>query len=265
MRTALPRAFIVACVYSGAAIAQPADEISLYAAGSLRGALTEVVEQFTEQTGQSVVTTFAPSGLLRERIEAGAEVQVFASANVAHPARLAEAGGWTQPVVFARNNLCGLAQPEVAVHSDNLLDVLLDPAVRVGTSTPKADPSGDYAWGLFEKAETLHPGAFSALDAKALKLTGGPDSAPPPEGVNQYAWVMDEDRADIFLTYCTNAVAAQKALPKLQIIEVPDALAIGATYGMTVREGASQGAALAEHVLSPEAQAILKRYGFGAI
>ena len=76
---------------------------------------------------------------------------------------------------------------------------------------------------------------------------------------------MDEDRADIFLTYCTNAVAAQKALPKLQIIEVPDALAIGATYGMTVREGASQGAALAEHVLSPEAQAILKRYGFGAI
>ena len=265
MLTVLPRACIVACVYSGAAIAQPADEIALYAAGSLRGALTEVVEQFTDQTGQSVATTFAPSGLLRERIEQGEDVQVFASANVAHPTRLAEAGGWTQPVVFARNNLCGLAQPGIEVRSDNLLEVMLDPAVRVGTSTPKADPSGDYAWGLFEKAEKLRPGAFSALDAKALKLTGGPDSAQPPEGVNQYAWVMDEDRADIFLTYCTNAVAAQKALPKLQIVEVPDALAIGATYGMTVRDGAVQGAALAEHVLSPDAQKVLKRYGFGAI
>ena len=41
-----------------------------------------------------------------------------------------------------------------------------------------------------------------------MQLTGGPDSDPAPEGRNTYAWVMESDRADLFLTYCTNAVLA---------------------------------------------------------
>ena len=63
----------------------------------------------------------------------------------------------------ARNQLCALARPDVKASPANLLDLLLDPAVRLGTSTPKADPSGDYAWQLFEKAETLRPGSFAVL------------------------------------------------------------------------------------------------------
>ena len=80
------------------------------------------------------------------------------------------AAGWGGPVaLFARNRLCALAQPDVEVSPATLLEVLLDPAVRLGTSTPKADPSGDYAWQVFEKAEALRPGSFATLDAKALQ------------------------------------------------------------------------------------------------
>jgi molybdate transport system substrate-binding protein len=32
---------------------------------------------------------------------------------------------------------------------------------------------------------------------------------------------MSEKKADIFLTYCTNAVSAQKEVPTLQIISIP--------------------------------------------
>jgi molybdate transport system substrate-binding protein len=80
---------------------------------------------------------------------------------MAHPAALVTAG-WGGPVaLFARNQL-----PAVKASPADLLDVLLDPETRLGTSSPRADPSGDYAWQVFEKAEAPRPGSFAALDAQ---------------------------------------------------------------------------------------------------
>ena len=249
--------------------AQPAvavgDPVQVYAAGSLRDALTEIARDHEARTGQKVVLTFAASGLLRERIEQGAPAQVFASADTKHPQRLANQGQWQAPVVFTRNTLCALAQGTVAVTSDTLLGTMLQPQVRLGLSTPKADPAGDYAWALFQKADALQPGATARLEAKALQLTGGANSAQAPAGRNTYAWVMEQNRADVFLTYCTNAVAARAEVPSLQVVAVPEALQVGAAYGLTVRAGApAQAQAFAQAVLQPPAQAVLRRLGFAA-
>jgi len=249
--------------------AQPAaavgDPVQVYAAGSLRDALTEIARDHEARTGQKVVLTFAASGLLRERIEQGAPAQVFASADTKHPQRLANQGQWQAPVVFTRNTLCALAQGTVAVTSDTLLSTILQPQVRLGISTPKADPAGDYAWALFQKADALQPGATARLEAKALQLTGGANSAQAPAGRNTYAWVMEQNRADVFLTYCTNAVAARAEVPSLQVVAVPEALQVGAAYGLTVRAGApAQAQAFAQAVLQPPAQAVLRRLGFAA-
>ena len=241
------------------------DPVQVYAAGSLRDALTEIARDHEARTGQKVVLTFAASGLLRERIEQGAPAQVFASADTKHPQRLANQGQWQAPVVFTRNTLCALAQGTVAVAPDTLLSTMLQPQVRLGISTPKADPAGDYAWALFQKAEALQPGATARLEAKALQLTGGANSAQAPAGRNTYAWVMDQNRADVFLTYCTNAVAARAEVPSLQVVAVPEALQVGAAYGLTVRAGApAQAQAFAQAVLQPPAQAVLRRLGFAA-
>ena len=241
------------------------DPVQVYAAGSLRDALTEIARDHEARTGQKVVLTFAASGLLRERIEQGAPAQVFASADTKHPQRLANQGQWQAPVVFTRNTLCALAQGTVAVTSDTLLGTMLQPQVRLGISTPKADPAGDYAWALFQKAEALQPGATARLEAKALQLTGGANSAQAPAGRNTYAWVMEQNRADVFLTYCTNAVAARAEVPSLQVVAVPEALQVGAAYGLTVRAGApAQAQAFAQAVLQPPAQAVLRRLGFAA-
>ncbi len=238
--------------------------LQLYAAGSLREALTEVAQQFEARTGRAVALTFGASGLLRERIEKGEPAQVFASADLEHPQRLAQAGGWQAPTVFALNRLCALAAPAVDVSPDSLLEAMLRPEVRVGTSTPGADPSGDYAWALFRRAEALQAGAFAALEHKALKLTGGANSPKPPAGRGTYAWVMDQGQADLFLTYCTNAVAAQREVPRLNIVAVPEALQVSARYGLSARSGADAGATqLAQFILSPAAQTVLQRCGFG--
>ncbi|BDD87472.1 molybdate ABC transporter substrate-binding protein [Desulfofustis limnaeus] len=239
------------------------ETIRLYAAGSLKAALGEVARAFEQATGNTVESEFGPSGLLRERIEKGEAVHVFASANMAHPLTLVEKG-FGQPVaLFARNNLCALAQAEVQVGPETLLGVMLDEQIRLGTSTPKADPSGDYAWELFAKADAVKAGSTAVLTGKALQLTGGPDSAKAPEGRNQYAWVMEEKKADLFLTYCTNGVLARKEVPALQLVQIPPSLSVGADYGLLVlRDAPVEAWRLALFILGPDGQRILAEYGF---
>ncbi len=223
----------------------------LAAAGSLRAAMTEVAGAFGP-----VALTFGPSGLLRQRIAGGEAQDVFASANMEHPRALGST------VAFARNRLCAIARPGLAVAEDTLLERMLDPAVKLGTSTPRADPAGDYAFELFARADAVRPGARAALEGKALLLTGGADSVRPPEGQDLYAWQFARGAANLFLTYCTNAVLARRADPALQQVEVPPALAVSAEYGMVVLSARPEAARLTAFILSPPAQAILARHGF---
>ena len=110
--------------------------------------------------------------------------------------------------MFVRNVMCALTSEQVNATPANILATLLNPQVRVGTSTPLADPSGDYAWTLFRKADAVQPGAYAVLDAKALKLVGGADSPQAPAGRSAYAWMTERRQADIFIVYCTNAIAS---------------------------------------------------------
>lgn len=237
--------------------------IELRAAGSLKTAMGELITEYQKVNSSVVNADFAPSGLLRKRIEAGEKVDVYASANTKHPNALQTAEKSGSVVMFARNKLCALAQPEVEVTSDTLLKKLLVPSIKVGISTPKADPAGDYAWALFGKADKMEHGATDTLQHKALQLTGGTNTAKAPAGRNPYAWVMDNKRADIFLTYCTNAVLAQKELMGLQVIQVPEPLSVGADYGLTIVQGAHlDSASLAMYILSKPGQEILASYGF---
>jgi molybdenum ABC transporter molybdate-binding protein len=242
-----------------------ADTVSLYAAGSLKAALTDVGKAFEKASGNKVEGKFGPSGLLRKEIADGAPAHVFASANMEHPQSLHAAGKSGAVTMFARNKLCALVRPGLKVGSADLLDRLLDINIKVGTSTPKADPSGDYAFEVFARADKVKPGAKAALEAKALKLTGAADSAKPPAGRVVYGWHVAEGRADIFLTYCTNVIAAQKQNPGQQIVQLPDELAVGADYGLTVVNGAPAAAQkFAEFILSADGQNILVGYGFAA-
>ena len=258
-------AFAATMMMAAAASAQD-NAVRLYAAGSLRAAMTELAQSFTASGAPQVTSVFGASGLLRERIEKGEPTDVFASADVANAQALARAGRAAAPVVFARNRLCALVAPGVDATPETLLARMLDPTVKLGTSTPKADPSGDYAWQLFEKAERLRPGAYAVLAKKALKLTGGPDSPQPPPERSIYAMLIAEHQADIFLTYCTNAVPVTREVSGARTVAIPDALAVGASYALTVLNDARPtGQRFAWYVLSTSGQTILERHGFTAV
>src|SRR3954454_22373694 len=139
--------------------AAASDPVLLHAAGSLRSVLTEVAAVYAAASGQKVDAKYGPSGTLKDEIAGGMRAEVFASANMEHPQALATAGKSGPVVLFARNRLCALIRQGLAVEPATLLDRMLDPNMKLGTSTPRADPSGDYAWEVFRKADRLKPGA----------------------------------------------------------------------------------------------------------
>ncbi len=261
----LVAALVTGSMTAGAAAQNAA--VTVFAAGSLRAPLTEAARAFEATAGAAPVRfVFGASGLLRERLARGEAADVFASANMEHPASLVQAGGFAPVRMFARNALCALASPELALAESNLVATLLDPKVRVGTSTPKADPSGDYAFEMFARIGAERgapPGARRVLEDKALQLTGGPNSPAPPADRSVYGMLVVRGDADVFITYCTNAVAAVAEEPRLRVVQIPAAINVSAEYGLTVREEASPAAkAFAEYLLSPAGRQVLARHGF---
>lgn len=251
--------------------------ISLCAAGSLRGVLGEVIEAFTKQTGIEVTGEYGGSGTLRERIEQGASFDVFASADMGHPQRLFEAGRSSAVKRFAGNRLCAITRPAQGLTPENFLETVLRPQIRLGTSTPGADPSGDYTWKMFDAAGRLQPGADETLKAKALKLMGGPRKpgagkpegrGPKPEhgkgpgkGPGPIQRAFESDQVDVFILYRT----AGRSAPEqgLVAVDLPPVLDQIADYGLTVlNPRKAEAEQFAEFLLSPEGQGMFARWGF---
>jgi len=113
-----------------------AEPLHIYAAGSLTGAFTDMVKAFPAAEGDVATPVFGPSGVLCEKIEHGDHVDVFASADMVQPRTLARSHSGSSVVMFTRNRLCALGRASVGMTTDNLLDRLLDPSVRLAPSTP---------------------------------------------------------------------------------------------------------------------------------
>lgn len=259
---------VVLCSTVGTAWGQQAagPAVTIYAAGSMSGALATITHQYTVESGQQINLVTGPAGLLLNRIEKSGGADIFVSANMAHPQRLTTEGKAAPTVVFARNRVCVAARPDVGLTTDNLLDKMLDPDIKIGTSTPKADPGGDYAWALFAKADSVRPGAKQILEAKAQQLVGGASAPQVPAGQNPVKYFLATRRVDMFIGYCSSHET--KPDSSLAQVELPANLSISADYGMTVLElpqaTGNRHAAyrLALYLMSPEAQEVLARYGF---
>jgi molybdate transport system substrate-binding protein len=146
-----------------------------------------------------------------------------------------------------------------------LLERLLDPSVRLATSTPGADPGGDYAWAMFARADAVHPGAQAILQAKAQKLVGGPATPPLVAGHGAVQGVFLANRADVMIGYCSGSDPVIREIPGLVSILVPQALSVGPAYGMIVLTDDLLAARFALFVMSEQGQTILQRHGFDPV
>ena len=252
--------------------------IRIFAAGSLRRALPAVLGVLHPASDSTPAFDFrfGPAGLLRREIEvlsAAERPDLFVSADIRHAQALKRMGIGLEVRPLAENRLM-IVMPARGPASRRLdaisrsfssqslppwLELQLSPGLRVGTSTPGADPGGDYAEALFEGARRYGRLLPEILRAKALRLVGGSIASNAAGRSPSVIERLERRDADLFFSYRTNAVNYEAA-GGMRMLEIPDADNVRAVFGML--ELTDRGAAVARMLLSRKASAQLESFGF---
>jgi ABC-type molybdate transport system substrate-binding protein len=232
------------------------DVVKVYAAGSLKAFVSALAKE-PALAGLAIEPTFASAGLLRARIEAGERPDLFLSADMAGPDRLAAEGrARLPPIAFARNRMCVYAKKTLGLTPDNLIDRLLAKDVKIRASTPVADPSGDYAVAIFERIDRLRPGAGKVLGDKAQSLRDalkGQKESP--------ASLFQSGKIDAMIAYCSAAARLTQAMPGLEALPVPPLLEPHPLFGLVILADRPEVLRLALFLLSERGQGLLKQVG----
>ena len=152
-RTIFPIILIFLVLSASSLCARDNGEILVSAAISLKDAFKEIGALYEERTGIRVRLNLSASGLLQRQIEAGAPVDVFASAGEKQMDAL-EDGGWIVPETrsnFARNRIV-LVIPDRSGRILNSFSELAGSSVsRLAIGNPKTVPAGQYAQQALKK------------------------------------------------------------------------------------------------------------------
>ena len=249
-------AFVLLAALLTACDAAPTQELHVFAAASLREAITDAVGKF-EQTHPNVrvVSNFAGSQVLRLQIESGARADLFVSANPDHLDSLQrDALLLAPPTVVATNELV------LAVPAGNPAGVTgitdLSQLGRRVVMAAESVPAGAYALQMLalQAAATGRPELADAVLQRVISFE---------TNVRQVAAKLELGEADAGFVYRTDVLASDG---RLQIIATPPQVQVTAQYPAAILRDAPNPQ-LAERFLaflrSPEAQAILTRHGFG--
>ena len=247
---------VLATLVAGPANAEP---VQVYAAGSLRGVVEDLGKGAKTVLGVEVKGQFGGSGSMRERIEKGEAADLLMSADMNSPLKLEGEGKTVVPVIaFARNRECVVSRKAVGITPANLIAKFTDKAVRVKTSQPIADPSGDYAFAIFDKMDVAKPGSGAVLKAKAQGLMDA-KATPTAAGQSALAALFAANQIDATIVYCSAAV--DKELPDLTSFPAPAAFDPHPVYGVAVLSTKPDAMRLALYLLSEKGQAIIAKNG----
>jgi ABC-type molybdate transport system substrate-binding protein len=238
----------------------------VFCAGSLSAAMRKLIVDYAtlappaETAACELVS--GPAGLLCERIESGEPADVFLSASPEAPRRLAARGNYAAPVLLCHNRLAVVARPGLALDRESLLDRLLDPALKLVSSTPGSDPGGDYAMALFAALERTRPGSEALLREKVRHPFGGPDNSAPVDGMSPAVAFLKHGGADLMVVYRTTARATCAAVAGANAIVVPLNWMPRTNATLTWRRGAaSEVTAFGDYLRGERAAAVITAAG----
>jgi len=262
------RQLLAIALLLGGVSSTQAEEIRVLTAGSLKNALVAFATEFEKNHDAHVTLIGGPAGALRDRIIGGEAFDLYATAAFPQAQALTDKGLARASVLIARNKLCVLVRSDSEITPDTLIEALLRPNTKPGTSTPKSDPAGDYTWEFFRRLDREHPGAYEALSGRAQMLFGGAERKTGEQGSDKgsdpISRALDDESVDVVFLYCSGALPkAVQSAGKYRAFALPEPYAITAEYGLTLSPLASSLAVdffLA--VLSPSGQETLRRFGF---
>jgi molybdate transport system substrate-binding protein len=225
-------------------------EILVSAAISLKNAFEDIGRLYEKRTGVHVRFNLGASGLLQKQIETGAPVDVFASAGVNQMDALQKQGLILAETRrnFASNVLALIvpAQSKLPVHSFG--DLARAGIQRVAIGNPKTVPAGQYARELLESRRL-----WDKLQSRLVFA----------ENVRQVLDYVVRGEADAGIVYASDAAAAGMQIAVAALAPEPSYNPI--LYPIAIIKDTSQRSSAQRFIdltLSPEGQAILRKYGF---
>ena len=219
--------------------------ITVFAAASLTESFTELGKQFeSANPGTKVTFSFGASSALAQQINSGAPADVFASASPKNMDQVIDAGGASNPKVFATNKM------EIATPPDNPADIasvndLAKSSVKTALCQPQV-PCGSVAQQVFTNA----------------KITVKPVTLEPD--VKSVLTKVQLGEVDAGMVYVTDVKAADA---KVKGVEIADDVNASTDYpiaALTKSGNAAVASAFVELVLSPAGQGVLTAAGFQA-
>jgi molybdate transport system substrate-binding protein len=251
-------ALIVVACSSGrgaSATAEPAAELEVYAAASLKKALERVETAYeAANPGTNLTVSTDSSAALEAKIEQGAPADVFLSADTTNPQKLVDGGfaaGDIEP--FAGNALT------IVVPTDNPGRIqtpadLARPGVKIVAAGDKV-PITKYATQLVDNLakESGYPADFGAgYEANVVSQE---------DNVSGIVTKVELGEGDAGIVYVTDA----KGSDEVATVAVPDSANVPATYGgVVVKSSRDPDAASAflAWLAGTEGQAVLADLGF---
>ncbi|MDQ3693981.1 MAG: molybdate ABC transporter substrate-binding protein [Chloroflexota bacterium] len=234
-------------------------ELTVFAAASLTDAFTEVQADLEAANPElSIIYNFAGSQTLVTQLTEGAAADVFASANNTQMTVASDAGVLSgEPETFVRNRLvivaptdnpAGLSEP-ADLAADGLQLVLAQPAV----------PVGQYARAsiCLMAADTVTYGD-DFVGRVAANVVSEEDD------VREVLTKVQLGEADAGIVYVSDAAIAAD---EVELIDIPDAVNVIATYPIAPVAGGDDAlaAAFIAYILSDDGQQTLADFGFDPV
>ncbi len=234
----------------------PTHDLHVFAAASLREALTQTAAAFQRANPNvRIVPNVAGSQLLRLQIESGARADLVISANPDHLEALHRANLLLAPPTVVATNQLVLAVPAANPAGISGLQDLTQPTHRI-VMAAESVPAGAYTRHMLalHAAATGQPGFPNAVLDNAISFE---------TNVRQVAAKLELAEADAGFVYRTDVLASNG---RLQTIQTPPHAQVTATYPAAVLRDAPNlqlAQRFRDFLRTPEAQAILTRHGFG--
>lgn len=219
--------------------------LTVFAAASLTETFTELGKQFeSANPGTKVTFSFAASSALGEQINSGAPADVFASASPKNMDQVVNAGGASDPKVFATNKM------EIAIPPNNPGNVasvndLAKSSVKTALCQPQV-PCGSVAQQVFTNA----------------KITVKPVTLEPD--VKSVLTKVQLGEVDAGMVYVTDVMAAGAKVKGVEISNDVNASTDYPIAALAKSGNPAVASAFVDLVLSPAGEGVLSAAGFQA-
>ena len=227
------------------------EKITIQAAASLKGALTELADAYKKEhnlADDQITINFAGSGTLRQQIEQGAPASLFISADEKNMKMLQDKDLVINVKPFVTNELVLVVpkgQPKIEL--DQIASVK-----RIVLGNPDTVPAGNYGKQVLTKLgvwDQVEPNVVYAKDVKAVTASISPGAG--GAGLKL-----------LLIIYKTDALPAGDAVEIAAVTPADSHDPVIYPIGIIKKYDNALAQDFYTYVMSPEGQKVLEKYGF---